>query len=689
MINKTEFEERKHLEKVKFKLTNALQQLDSRVKQYATEIQEQKNYLWENRSDMDHAEKVSTRQSAQQLILDGESILSIKNRIKKLVQIPYFGRFDFVKNNDNEKVLPVYIGIHSFVDETNNENLIFDWRAPISSIFYDFELGQAKFKSPSGEISGEVLLKRQFRIRNGDMEYMLESGINIIDDVLQKELSRTSDDKMKNIVATIQRDQNTIIRNEDAQTLIIQGVAGSGKTSIALHRIAFLLYKLKDHLTAKDILIISPNKVFSNFISNVLPELGEEPISEKNMEEIANEILNFEYDFQSFFEQIEQLLENNDKQIRNRIHQKSNLEFIRKLDEYIDYVKKSRFTPHDLLIRNHLITSNIIERSYKKRNSMPINQRLKWIAEDVEQEVYREFKIEITSKEKNELKSTIRKMFKQSTLLSAYKKFFVWMKKPELIKLGKKSKLEYSDIFPLIYLKLSLEDKNFSYRKVKHLLIDEMQDYTLIQYAVLSKLFSCEKTILGDENQSINPQSSSSSETINCIFKMSDRVKLHKSYRSTYEITKFAQRILPNSDLIAIERHGEEPQVLFCKNQNEELSQVFHIIHDFLKSEYHTMGIICKTKKQAEKLYNLVKKQIPQTSLYTEKSTSFKEGISVCPVYLSKGLEFDQVHVLDASSENYSTHEERYLLYIACTRAIHRLTLTSVGQTTPYITKKD
>jgi len=267
MIHKTETEERKYLDTVKQKLNNALEEIDNKVSGYAKDLQEQKNYLYENKSDMDHVEKNAVRQSVTTAALTGEAALERKKRIQKLLKSPYFGRFDFSENG-NGQAYPVYVGVHAYFDEAEKANLIHDWRAPISTLFYDFENGPAHYETPDGRVDGNILLKRQYRIRNGKMEYMLESSLNIHDDILQKELSKASDDKMNHIVATIQRNQNAIIRNETSRELIIQGVAGSGKTSIALHRIAFLLYRFREDISSEDILILSPNKVFTDWLAS-------------------------------------------------------------------------------------------------------------------------------------------------------------------------------------------------------------------------------------------------------------------------------------------------------------------------------------------------------------------------------------------------------------------------------------
>ena len=333
------------------------------------------------------------------------------------------------------------------------------------------------------------MLKRQYRIREGQME---ESALNIHDDVLQKELSHASDDKMKNIVATIQRDQNAIIRNENSNVLIIQGVAGSGKTSIALHRIAFLLYRFKETIQSKDMLIISPNKVFSDYISNVLPELGEEDIPETGIEALAREWLEREFKFQTFFEQVALLLQNNDERFRKRIEAKASIEFLDKLRNYIAYIKENYFSPQDLTVNGRLVPAWFMEERFKKHPHMPLFKRLNKLVGDIVHNVNIYYNYKVTAKEKNQIKSSVQRMFRVTTLRGLYKDFYQWLGAPELFKPINNSTFEYCDVFPLIYLKMSCEGIK-SFTDVKHLLIDEMQDYTPVQYAVFAELFPCKK----------------------------------------------------------------------------------------------------------------------------------------------------------------------------------------------------
>jgi DNA helicase-2/ATP-dependent DNA helicase PcrA len=678
VMNQAETEERAYLREVQQTLDAALAEIDIRVRRYAEDVQTQKNYLWEHKADMDHVEKISTRESIQQSMMTGETVLAGKQRLLKLKQSPYFGRFDFRRDEDNPPEA-IYVGVHHFYAEKQKKNLIYDWRAPIASIFYDYETGPATYQAPSGEVSGNITLKRQFRIRDGEMEFMLESSLNILDDVLQEELSRTSDDRMRNIVATIQRDQNVIIRNEHAHELIIQGVAGSGKTSIALHRIAFLLYRFKDTLTSRDILIISPNRVFADYISNVLPELGEEKVTETDMESLAHELLDYKYKFQSFFEQAELLLEGKDVWLQERIREKSSINFLKKLDEYVNYVESSQYVTQDLWIARRLVPGWLIKETFRKHSGYSPAEQLSRVVNSIEQNIGIQYHYDLSPEDRKTLRSSLKEMVKKRPLRKLYQELFVWLGRPEMFKLAKGGKLEYADVFPLIYLKMRLEGVSKAYRQVKHLLIDEMQDYTPVQYAVIARLFPCNKTILGDANQSVNPFCTSNAETIAGVLHQAECVKLYKSYRSTYEVSQFAQSILPNPDLVAIERHGEAPRIEGFRQQQDEIEYIKEAIRQFRASSHQTLGIICKTQKLAERLMHQLATSGEELHLLDARSTAFKQGVVICSAQLAKGLEFDQVFVPHVDAKNYATEFDRSLLYIACTRAMHKLTLTYSG----------
>lgn len=677
VFNQTEKQEKVYLEQIIALLKRSIGSTDVSVKDHVDTLAAYKDYLWNNK-DIDPHEIRSMRESILNHFAIGESVIDKRKRLTKILAIPYFGRIDFQEKKEDSNVMPLYIGIHTFYDSESKATRIYDWRAPISSMFYDYELGEASYQSPSGKVNGEISLKRQYRIRNGKMEFMIESSLTVHDDILQKELSANADDRMKNIVATIQREQNRIIRNEEARILIIQGVAGSGKTSIALHRIAYLLYAFNDHISSKDILIISPNKVFADYISNVLPELGEEIVPQTSMEEILSEVLGRKYKYLSFFEQVNELLTKPAPDFVRRIQYKASFDFISSLDRFILHIENHYFRAKDVKLTRHItIPSGFIEEQFHRFNRYPMRQRFEAMTDYILDMMKVQYAFTITAAERNFLKKEIKGMFAGNNDLQVYKDFFTYIDKPELFKMRKNRTLEYADLAPLAYLHIALEGSTKN--SVKHLLIDEMQDYTPVQYKVIQKLFPCRKTVLGDASQSVNPYGSSTAEMIQKSFVTGEIMKLCKSYRSTYEITDFAQKIRPDTDLEPIARHGEEPQILQYKNEKEELSGIIDLISRYRKSAYKSLGIICKTESQAQVMADKLKGYAADIHFLSNQSAAFVQGIILTSAHMAKGLEFDEVIIPEVDDKNYHSEIDRNMLYVAVTRAMHRLTLTYSG----------
>lgn len=646
------------------------------MKDHVDTLAEYKDYIWSNK-DIDPHEIRSMRESILNHFALGESVINKRKRLTKILAIPYFGRIDFLEKKENSKVMPIYIGIHTFYDPESRATLIHDWRAPVSSMFYDHELGEAGYRSPSGEIKGEISLKRQYRIRGGKMEFMIESALTVHDDILQKELSSNADDKMKNIVATIQREQNRIIRNEDIRTLIIQGVAGSGKTSIALHRIAYLLYTFRDSISSKDILIVSPNKVFSDYISNVLPELGEETVPETSMEQILSGVLEHKYKYQTYFGLVNELLEKPSSSLIDRIAYKASFGFISELDKFILHIENTYFKAADVKLTKYItIPAPFIEEQYLRFNRYPIRRRFDAMADYMLDMLKIQYAFTVTTAGRNLLKKEIRLMFAGNNDIQVYKDFFKWTNNPGMFKMRKGHTLEYSDLAPLAYLHLALEGSGNQPFRVKHLLIDEMQDYSPIQYKVIQKLFPCRKTVLGDAGQSVNPYGSSTAETIQKSLTASEIMKLCKSYRSTFEITDFAQKIHPNAELEPVARHGEKPQILQFGSAVEELSGIMGLISTYRKSGYKSLGIICKTEQQAREMADVLKSYANDISFLSSQSSAFVQGIVITSAHMAKGLEFDEVIIPQTDERNYRSEIDKSMLYVAVTRAMHRLTLT-------------
>ena len=675
-FNQTEKQEKEYLKQIISFLKKVIGNTDASVKDHVDTLAEYKDYIWFNK-DIDPHEIRSMRESILNHFALGESVINKHKRLTKILAIPYFGRIDFLEKKENSKVMPIYIGIHTFYDPESRATLIHDWRAPVSSMLYDHELGEAGYRSPSGEIKGVISLKRQYRIRGGKMEFMIESALTVHDDILQKELSSNADDKMKNIVATIQREQNRIIRNEDIRTLIIQGVAGSGKTSIALHRIAYLLYTFRDSISSKDILIISPNKVFSDYISNVLPELGEETVPETSMEQILSGVLEHKYKYQTYFGLVNELLEKPSSSLINRIAYKASFGFISELDKFILHIENTYFKAADVKLTKYItIPAPFIEEQYLRFNRYPIRRRFDAMADYMLDMLKIQYAFTVTTAGRNLLKKEIRLMFAGNNDIQVYKDFFKWTNNPGMFKMRKGHTLEYSDLAPLAYLHLALEGNGNQPFRVKHLLIDEMQDYSPIQYKVIQKLFPCRKTVLGDAGQSVNPYGSSTAETIQKSLTASEIMKLCKSYRSTFEITDFAQKIHPNAELEPVARHGEKPQILQFGSAVEELSGIMGLISTYRKSGYKSLGIICKTEQQARKMADMLKSYANDISFLSSQSSAFVQGIVITSAHMAKGLEFDEVIIPQTDERNYRSEIDKSMLYVAVTRAMHRLTLT-------------
>lgn len=675
-FNQTEKQEKEYLKQIISFLKKVIGNTDASVKDHVDTLAEYKDYIWSNK-DIDPHEIRSMRESILNHFALGESVINKRKRLTKILAIPYFGRIDFLEKKENSKVMPIYIGIHTFYDPESRATLIHDWRAPVSSMFYDHELGEAGYRSPSGEIKGVISLKRQYRIRGGKMEFMIESALTVHDDILQKELSSNADDKMKNIVATIQREQNRIIRNEDIRTLIIQGVAGSGKTSIALHRIAYLLYTFRDSISSKDILIVSPNKVFSDYISNVLPELGEETVPETSMEQILSGVLEHKYKYQTYFGLVNELLEKPSSSLIDRIAYKASFGFISELDKFILHIENTYFKAADVKLTKYItIPAPFIEEQYLRFNRYPIRRRFDAMADYMLDMLKIQYAFTVTTAGRNLLKKEIRLMFAGNNDIQVYKDFFKWTNNPGMFKMRKGHTLEYSDLAPLAYLHLALEGSGNQPFRVKHLLIDEMQDYSPIQYKVIQKLFPCRKTVLGDAGQSVNPYGSSTAETIQKSLTASEIMKLCKSYRSTFEITDFAQKIHPNAELEPVARHGEKPQILQFGSAVEELSGIMGLISTYRKSGYKSLGIICKTEQQAREMADVLKSYANDISFLSSQSSAFVQGIVIISAHMAKGLEFDEVIIPQTDERNYRSEIDKSMLYVAVTRAMHRLTLT-------------
>lgn len=664
-----------HLDTINRQLDDALANAKENVEQLDREYMDMKRYMVEHRGEIDPHEMFQNELGLNQIDSRGAFAVEIREKIAKLKDSPYFARIDFCADNSEADVF--YIGRFAFSHD--NKLLISDWRSPVASMFYDYEVGLASYIAPIGKINGELTRKRQFKIKNGVMEYALESSVNIQDSVLQQELSHTSDEKMKSIITTIQKEQNQIIRNEKTNTMIIQGVAGSGKTSIALHRIAFLLYRFKDRLSAKNVTIVSPNKVFGDYISNVLPELGEEPICEVSFADIAKVQLEGVIDFEADKDPLAE----NDAVWAQRVRFKSTMEFLKLLNGFIERIPELVFEASDYSYGRFTATAELISERFRVYGKYPVKRRLQMIADDIHDRFETDnFMQDDVPKSKTILRA-LNQMLKVKNTLAIYKEFYKHSGISQMFVIPAKKTLEWADVYPFLYIHAAFEGLHES-GVIKHLVVDEMQDYTPVQYAVLNSLFKCQKTILGDFGQYINPNHLHTLEDLKQLYSGSEFAELSKSYRSTFEIISFARQIKSTGTIEAIERHGEPPTIVGCNDNEDELAHIKSGIAAFMERAYSFLGIITKTNGDAKQLYDLLSSDY-DVNLISPDSIHFANGISVTSIQMSKGLEFDEVLIPHVNGDKYRTEYDRNLLYIACTRAMHRLTLLHAGEISPLL----
>ena len=403
------------------------------------------------------------------------------------------------------------------------------------------------------------------------------------------------------------------------------------------------------------------------------------------MEQILSGILENKYKYQSFFEQVTELLGKTTQSFIERIKYKSSFEFISQLDKFILYMENNCFKATDVKLTRHItIPAEYIEEQFRRFNRYPMRQRFEAMTDYILEMMKVQYYFTVTTADRNLLKKEIKKMFAGNNDLQVYKEFFEWIGKPELFKLRKNRILEYTDLAPLAYLHLAL-DGNITQCRVKHLLIDEMQDYSPIQYKVIQKLYPCRKTILGDASQSVNPYGSSTAGMIRKTFTMGEVMKLCKSYRSTFEITDFAQKIQTNNELEPVIRHGEFPSVLRFENTEKENSGIIGLISSFKQSGYKSLGIVCKTEAQAKELAESLQAYTVEVYFLSNQSYAFVKGIIVTSSHMAKGLEFDEVIIPYVNDKNYNSSIDKSMLYVAVTRAMHKLTLTYNGKLSEFV----
>lgn len=627
--------------------------------------------------------------------------------LEKMIKSPYFARIDF-KFDDEDEFEKIYIGRSSLRKNSYQEMYVYDWRSPIASVFYRFMTGEAFYDAPCGRVTGELNLKRQYEIKNGILEYFFDSDVQIVDEFLRQLLSQNTTAKMKAIVETIQHEQDVVIRDMENDLLMVQGVAGSGKTSIALHRAAYLMYQgLQTKLSANNIMIISPNSIFEQYISNVLPELGEDNVISSVFEDILSELLNGRK-IQSRNDFLENLIVNSKyKEIsRNSIEFKTSSFFREILDQFLIDIPRQWIEFEDVYYEGKCVVSGqILKDKILGRPETPLGIKLEQLEDYILEQIFGTGKGRGHKEEKNLIKQEIQKFIKID-IVELYKILFsneayfysllqnsnpsqniknIWKYTKENLEADS---LYYDDAIAIAYLYLKIYGTN-KYKNIKQVVIDEAQDYYPLQYEIFNLLFSNAKfTILGDMKQTLaKKEDISFYEQIQKILnkKKSSLIMLDKSFRCTNEILNFSLKFIEKSSQIkSFNRNGDSPKVYIADNSEIFIDEIVKEINLCQEKGFQSICLICKTEKNSTYLFNKIKHKL-DIQLIKNGSVSDLQGVFILPVYMSKGLEFDTVLICDADSQNYHDEDDKNLLYVACTRALHKLSLFCENEVSPLI----
>lgn len=756
-------EEQERVTRVTGLLSSHIRRLSEELGLHRTDVVDMRKEFWEevtvNFSSPDDLGETSTSLRQQSQILNErerhhlQSSKALK-KYKKLVVSPYFGRIDFSEAPEGEAE-KIYLGIGSLMED-DGTFLIYDWRAPISSLYYDGAPGPASYDTPGGLVTGTMELKRQFVIGSGNIEVMFDTGVTIGDELLQQVLSHSADDRMKSIVATIQKEQNAIIRNDRSRMLVVQGAAGSGKTSAALQRVAYLLYKYREVLQADQMLLFSPNPLFNSYVSTVLPELGEENMQQTTFQMYLEHRLGQEFQLEDVFSQTESLLnapEGSDAVTRREgITYKSSVQFLSVIRRYVNLLEREgmlfkplmfqgravvgkeemerQFYSYDagitLANRIELMTGWLLKKtaafSMEERNAAWVEEQIELLDASEYQRAYQtmrrkggghndsfdDFDTEksllaryIVSQRLKPLRGwTKRGRFVDVNAL--YSRLFQDRELMESLDNGRtlpeawddicrltveslnRNELAYEDATPFLYLK-ELSQGFRTNTQIRHVIVDEVQDYSPFQLEFMRRLFPRAKmTVLGDLNQAIYAQGEVLGELAGLVSiygaENTEVVSLTRSYRSTYEIVEFTRAMIPGGEkIVPFNRRGELPLLTVVDTEDKLLASVEQDVLDLHSQGYHYVAVICKTAEESAYVHGKLQNSLP-VRLVTKDTPNFQKGTLVLPAYLAKGVEFDAVIIYDGSEEKYGRESERKLFYTACTRAMHLLHIYSLGQ---------
>lgn len=609
----------------------------------------------------------------------------------KLKESPYFGKVNFEDNGYAEQI---YVGRYGLTPEGNFDAAIVDWRAPVASLFYKGTLGETSYKSPDGEVLVDILARRQIMIKKGKLEGFFDSDIDVKDDILQMILSSNAGEKLKDIVMTIQKEQDEIIREERMRVVVVNGVAGSGKTTIALHRVAYLLYNFREQLGDK-VLILGPNDIFIDYIGEVLPTLGESNVNQQTFAHFVINEIGLNEPIIDFTAYLEEVLKGNEEVI-NEIKYKAGEGFISVLDKKCEDLENSYFNVQAAKFFDEEVVSieeinDLFENYYKY---MPLFRRSKKIKriiteklKDKRDELVRNLNAEVKGKlaslteeqlviEQNNIefqrKIRIREIVRE--LMIQKENLAKWIDNESIVDIYKEftntENLSYLDLPAILYLMIKLDGKKSS-KEIKHIVIDEAQDYSMLQFIVLKELTGCKSyTIVGDSNQRlIKVEEELAMLKLKSLFGgFVKNYALNKSYRSTFQIMEYASKLLDQNAIVPFVRKGKfDVEEVEVKDEDDLIDTILETLEDYDDENYDNIAIITKDKEELKKIAPELKK-FTKLLAFDREDVIYRGGKVIVPSYYAKGLEFDGVIIV-----NFDDNTDDLVKYIMATRALHRL----------------
>lgn len=657
-------------------------------------VEQRKNAIDEYRDDEDKLIEYFDHEK----YVKEESFKTIDKKLKELTILkdsPYFGRINFT-DIEFDEIGTLYIGRFGVTPEGSFEPTVVDWRAPIAGLFYNGGLGKASYKAPSGDIDVDITGRRQLIIKKGQLEGIFDSAVDVKDEILQMVLSKNSSEKLKDIIMTIQEEQDKIIRMPRTKNIVVNGVAGSGKTTIALHRVAYLLYNNRQELEGK-VLILGPNSIFMDYISQVLPSLGEVGVKQETFLGFAISEIGEDIEIMPYEDYLEKIVQK-DSGIIDREAYKSSFEFIYDLDKYVDEISKDYFNikPVEYYGEEIVSVEEIKELFEKHYAYMPLFRRAEKIRriltvkiKDKRDEKFRELVKEIKELKESltdeellrdendiEFKRKIRVREIVREVMNSRKVLDEWIATESIVSIYNKFNenrfLTINDLAPILYLMIKLEGKKAK-RDYRHVVIDEAQDYSPLQFKVIRELIGSKYfTVVGDVNQRLIKYSDRASMLeLGQIFNdvETEIYNLNNSYRSTSEIMEYANKFLVEDKIVPLVRSGEQVESVLANNKEEFKDNLLRKIKELNASGLESVAIVTRNGEKLEEVWNLLKEDIHLVK-FDNEDVLYKGGNLIIPSYFAKGLEFDGVIIADFEED---IKNEDLIKYIMCTRALHSL----------------